>query len=288
MKRGPILALSAIIAVTLAWWALALWPLDGAPPWLTRAQSICFGTRPDGLPDAEGWTALVLQPAIMLGTLFVLWGGAVVESLRAALVSATGRVAVMLAVVALGLAGGLAGWRIADASEPAGAFEGRRVAAEAVRRVDRPAPVLGLVDQHGDAVTRDRFRGRSLLVTFAFGHCATVCPVIVRDLQQVRERLAGRAPAVVVITLDPWRDLPARLPSIARQWRLGDDEYVAGGSIERVNAVLDAWSVGRQRNRTTGDIVHPRLIYVVDGSGTVAFATDGAVETIIGLLERLR
>ena len=39
-----LLTLVAIIAITAAWWALALWPVGAsAPEWLARTRSACFG-----------------------------------------------------------------------------------------------------------------------------------------------------------------------------------------------------------------------------------------------------
>src|SRR3990172_6306176 len=48
-------ALGFILAVTAAWWALALWPLpDAAPAWLVRTRAVCFGALRDTLPSAAG------------------------------------------------------------------------------------------------------------------------------------------------------------------------------------------------------------------------------------------
>jgi cytochrome oxidase Cu insertion factor (SCO1/SenC/PrrC family) len=60
-----------------------------------------------------------------------------------------------------------------------------------------------------------------------------------------------------------------------------------GGSVEEVEAVLDAWNVARTRNPTTGDVAHPPLTYLVDPDGTIAFATLSGRETIAALIDRL-
>ncbi|NIU76184.1 MAG: hypothetical protein GWN71_22255, partial [Gammaproteobacteria bacterium] len=39
-------------------------------------------------------------------------------------------------------------------------------------------------------------------------------------------------------------------------------------------------------NPQTGDVTHPPLVYIVDGSGQIAFATTGGVATITELLDR--
>ena len=68
-------ALAGVIAVTVAWWALALWPLPAtSPDWLTRTRAVCFGSTPSGLPDVQGWMLLFLQPTLMIGQVLAIWG----------------------------------------------------------------------------------------------------------------------------------------------------------------------------------------------------------------------
>ena len=133
-------------------------------------------------------------------------------------------------------------------------------------------------------------------MTFAFAHCETVCPLVVRHVLDAQRRLreqadsgalaAERVPRVVVVTLDPWRDTPARLPHLARSWELGDDGDALSGEIDEVNAVLDAWGVARERDAATGDLSHPPLVYVLDAEGRIAFASNGASAVLAELALR--
>lgn len=163
-------------------------------------------------------------------------------------------------------------------------------------RLDWEAPALGLVDQFGQPLDLERLKGRPALVTFAFGQCGTSCPMIVRDVLEAQSRVrrraeageveAARIPRVVVVTLDPWRDWPARLPYLAQHWKIGQDGYVLSGDADAVNRVLDAWKVARNRNRDSGDVVHPMLTYVLDASGRIAFASTGGVAALTELVGR--
>ena len=60
------------------------------------------------------------------------------------------------------------------------------------------------------------------------------------------------------------------------------------GNVE-VNGrpALDAWRVPRARDTRTGDVVHPRLAYLVDAEGTIAYAITGGVDQMMALLDRL-
>jgi protein SCO1/2 len=152
--------------------------------------------------------------------------------------------------------------------------------------MDRAAPALDLVDQEGRLVRTSDLRGKTVLVTFAYGHCETVCPVIVRDLQEVRRRIGNEAPPLLVVTLDPWRDTPGRLPGMAAAWHLETGSRVLSGGVDRVEAVLSAWQVPRRRNPTTGELIHPALAYVVSPVGRITHLTDGSLEaTLLALAE---
>ncbi len=285
-----IAAFLLVLAITLAWWALALWPLtDAAPGWLHRTRAVCFGTQTSGLPDASGWIALIVQPMLMFGVLFSVWGGAVGRGMRMLSARPAGRAALLLAAISLVTGAAAVGARVSSQlvlaeelarSEPARTADG-------YPRLDRTIPNFRLRDQHGDVVTPERFTGRSMLVTFAFAHCSTICPLVVAEALQAQRRLADRTPVVLVVTLDPWRDTPSRLTYIAAKWGLGEDAYVVSGEVDAVNRALDAWQVPRSRDPATGDVAHPALVYLVDGEGVIAYAATGDPELISELARRL-
>jgi cytochrome oxidase Cu insertion factor (SCO1/SenC/PrrC family) len=89
------------------------------------------------------------------------------------------------------------------------------------------------------------------------------------------------------VTVDPWRDTPARLSHIALSWGLRDDEHLLGGSVAEVEAVLDAWRVPRARNARTGEVVHVPVVYVVDRAGSLAWASSAAAPPLARLLRSL-
>jgi cytochrome oxidase Cu insertion factor (SCO1/SenC/PrrC family) len=287
-ERWAVTALGAVAAVTVAWWALALWPApSSAPEWLERTRQVCFGTTQTGLPDSGGWLLLVGQPAGMLVAMFVIWGEALRGGLGAMTRSLHGRATLLAAtsLLVLGMVG--AGVRVAGARPVPIVLDDAGPPPETYPRLDRDAPTVALLDQHGDLVTLGRWAGRPVLVTFAFGHCETICPVVVHNVLEAAAALPELDPAVVVITLDPWRDTPSRLPYIAEQWGLDDDDAILSGSVKDVEVVLDEWQVARERDGSTGDITHPALVYILDADGRVAFASTGDPQTVVALALRL-
>jgi len=178
--------------------------------------------------------------------------------------------------------------RVLDAQLPEITFGGDEPAPDTYPRLDRPWPAgEGLVDQTGAPFGLESLRGRSALVTFAFGHCVTVCPAVVHQARQTRLQ-AGTDLSIVVVTLDPWRDTPGRLDPLVGQFDLDPSrDFVVSGSVDDVNAALDGWVIPRERDELTGDITHPAIVYMVEPDGTVAFGSTGGVAQMVSLVERL-
>jgi cytochrome oxidase Cu insertion factor (SCO1/SenC/PrrC family) len=294
LDREEVQALTGLIAlfvITAAWWALALWPVSAAPAWLERTRYVCFGVTESGLPDGGGWIGLVAGPLGMLTILAFGWQGGLVRLLeRARRSRAIGATFAALALGCMVLVTGAA-VRVQQARvAPAWLEEDRSIPPSTYPRLDRTPPALALTSQHGDVIDLAQFRGRPVIVTFAYAHCTTICPVIVTHALRAQEQLAGSddAPVALVVTLDPWRDPPSRLPAMATGWGFPErDAYVLSGSVADVEATLDAWDVPRTRDENTGEVTHPSLLYVIDRAGRIAYASTGGVDALVSLIRRL-
>ena len=283
----PIGALGVVLAITVGWWALALWPMDDAPAWLRLTREVCFGTAETGLPSPGGWLVLTGQPLGMLLVLFAVWGRDVREGLARLSQRVSGQLilGVCAALLVASIAGVTIRVQVADA-RPFATSPTEEIAVRLNRINDRPKP-FSLVNQLGDTVTLERFKGRPVLVAFAYAHCETVCPIIVNDVLNARDQLQAYDPAVLIVTLDPWRDTPSRLPSIAGRWGMTGDAFVLSGEIEQVERTLNAWRIPRVRNEKTGDLSHPSLVYIVGHDGQIAYVVNGSVPVIRAAVEAL-
>jgi cytochrome oxidase Cu insertion factor (SCO1/SenC/PrrC family) len=304
-ERLALAGLAFLLTVSAAWWAAALWPLPATTPeWVVRARAACFGVERSGLPHAGGWILLVGSPISLLAALIVIAGPTLRSALRASLGTVPGRLLCALAGGAFAAVVLGSGWRAVGAAgidasgsgwplpKPIAAALGAavvdaEVAPVVVRPHAMPAGLLGLRDQRGEMIEATRFAGAPLLVTFAFGRCETICPTIVHETLAARAELGARAPPLVIITVDPWRDAPLRLPHIAAMWRLDDDAHLLGGHVAAVERVLDSWRVERSRDERTGDVVHPSLVYVLDGGGRVRYAVPAWRDHILAALDAL-
>jgi protein SCO1 len=285
---SAVIALAVIVTITAGWWSLALWPVGpSTPAWLLRTRAVCFGASLNSLPNAGGWLLLVGQPLGLLVLLTTVW----TAELRAGLALATRRLTgqVIMGLVAAAILAGMvaAAARVTSwDNQSFSAGDDRDVAAQ-LTRVSDPAPALALVDQRGQRITLETFRGRPVLVTFAYAHCDTICPIVVGDVLAAQRQLTDRSPAVVVITLDPWRDTPSRLDAIAKSWTMGPETYLLSGSPAVVERTLNAWRVPRVRNERTGNLSHPAIVYVVGPDGRIAYVVQGSATAIAAAVRAL-
>lgn len=299
MKRGAdtaprfaFFALLAWLAITLLWWALAFAPLEAPPEWIESARSVCFGSLPNGLPDTWGWISLA-SPLTMLGFLLAVWGKELLQSLRSLAGNRAGR-GLLIVLVLIPLAGGIWVVRRIVAAREVDALASVAIAV-APLPVDypqstAPSPPIDLVDQHGSSVTLDAFAGKPILLTFAYAHCQTVCPVVVETVRSAAVELGDLSPPVVVVTLDPWRDTPGSLPGMVEGWRLGElpDVHLLSGEVADVVEVLAAWEVPYERNMSDGEIFHPALIHVLGPDGSRGYTFNGpSVDWVVEAARRL-
>lgn len=279
-SRFALWAFSAWLAVSLMWWALAFAPLPVPPQLLAAARSVCFGSTPNGLPEPWGWAGLIASPLAMLIFLLGVWGRELGGQLRELATRPIGRVLLVgfLAVPLLG-----ASWvveRVGAARRAEAALEFSTLPKELPTTYPRrtePAPAFDLVDQSGSRVSVETFAGRPVLMTFAFAHCQTICPVMVETLKQAAAEVPEVDPVVVVVTLDPWRDTPSTLPTLFSSWRLEDvpSAHVLSGEVEQVLATLEAWNMPWDRDPKTGDVSHPAMVHVLAPDGTIGYSFNG-------------
>jgi cytochrome oxidase Cu insertion factor (SCO1/SenC/PrrC family) len=277
------LALLLILAITAGWWALALWPAGAIQPeWLVRTRAACFGSQPGGLPDLSGWILLIGQPLGMVGVLWVVWSDALRRDLAAARSQTIWRRAGI--TIFLASVGGmiLLGSRVL----PVTGFG--QVTSSTPIGTPRPISIDGndliLVDQSGVRQSLAASAGKAALVTFAFGHCTTVCPTIVYDLKRARQAAGHDDVPLIVVTLDPWRDTPERLTSLVQKWGLGPHDKVLSGQVQEVQDALDALSVTRSRDLTTGDIDHVATVLAMNQDGILVLRLDGGWDGVQVLL----
>ncbi len=262
------------------WWAFAFFPpMNVSPEWLVAAKTACFGMLPNGLPSSSGWMLLILAPFSMLVFMLVVWSNEIERDLRQMLKSVRGRALFTILGSLLIFEGA---WvfaeiskRFAVASVDFDALDNGSLPADYPRE-SRIAPEFKLIDQYGKTIQNKDLQGKVVFLTFAFAHCDTICPTLISQTKAALDQLPADQVAMVVVTLDPWRDTPSALPRLAKKWGLKEGSHILSGTPPEVTSMLDAYSIPWTRDQKTGMVTHPALSYVLDRQGKIAYTFNNA------------
>ena len=133
----------------------------------------------------------------------------------------------------------------------------------------RAAPDFALQGSDGGDVSLADHRGKVVLLTFGFTHCAAVCPTTLATLAQARAQLGAKAEQVQVIfvTVDPARDTPAQM----RPYLAGFDASFVGatgdpGALAEVRAAYGV-SAAREGDGPDYAMAHTSSIFLIDRAG---------------------
>ena len=133
----------------------------------------------------------------------------------------------------------------------------------------RQAPEFSLRGSDGSDLTLSRYRGKLVLMSFGFTHCAAVCPTTLATLAQARQALGPQASAVqvVFVTVDPERDNPAQMKAYLAAF---DPSFVGGAGQPEVLATMRKnYGVVADKVPMTGGyaVDHTSSIFLIDRDG---------------------
>jgi len=144
------------------------------------------------------------------------------------------------------------------------------------------SPPIALTNDAGSAWTLSGQRGKAVLLTFGFTHCADTCPATLAKLERVSNEIDpnGRRVEIAFVTVDPQRDTARAL----HEWldRFETDRIVGlTGSPARIAGVLSAYHIWAQpipndRGKRGYDMAHSTAIYFIDPSGRTRSIHDDA------------
>lgn len=131
------------------------------------------------------------------------------------------------------------------------------------------APEFSLVGSDGADVTLERYRGKVVLMSFGFTHCAAVCPTTLATLSAARDSMGADADSVQVIfvTVDPARDTAAHLRDYVSAF--GDGFVGATGAEDALAAVREKYGVTAIKQGDGPDyaMAHTSSIFLIDRAG---------------------
>lgn len=144
----------------------------------------------------------------------------------------------------------------------------------ALRLAETPPDLLGLTDHAGVPLAAADLAGKVVVMTSVYACCPLACPVLLTEarlaVEAVPEELRKDL-VVLAVTMDPEQDTPEKLSELAATFGAGPEWRFLTGDRARIDAVLDAMGVERERNAETGEIDHNAVFLFVDRAGKLAY-----------------
>ncbi|SDR04226.1 SCO family protein [Pseudoxanthomonas sp. CF125] len=136
---------------------------------------------------------------------------------------------------------------------------------------------LQLTDQHGKVWRWEEKRGRPQVVAMFYTSCQYICPLIVNSGKGVEHALTpaerGRI-GFLLISMDPVRDTPAALMSVAKKRDLDAAQWtLASPKAADVRSVAGILGV-RYRQLADGEFNHTSALVLLDAEGRVVARTE--------------
>ena len=140
----------------------------------------------------------------------------------------------------------------------------------------KPAPLFSLVNQFGDPVDLEAFRGRVAVLTFLYTSCPDICPVVTTHLRDVREMLGDDAHEVgiIAVSVDPDRDSVQQAHDYSDRWRMVDKWSFLVGKEADLQPVWAAYYIDPAQVGPTATQEAPRGNSSTGSGGVSALAKD--------------
>jgi protein SCO1/2 len=133
-------------------------------------------------------------------------------------------------------------------------------------------PDFSLLDQSGDRVNADTFRGQWDLVFFGFTHCPDICPTTLQVLASAKRDLietgARTLPRVVLVSVDPERDTPELLGRYVDYF--GEGNLGVTGELEGIKTLTAALGIYFEKAPTDDGnygVDHSAAVLVINPDG---------------------
>ncbi len=160
---------------------------------------------------------------------------------------------------------------------------------------ERPLPTLGLINEQGQAVSTDSFRGRWHLMFFGFTACPDICPTTLSDMRQLFSQLPSdirEQLQLVLITADPARDTPDVLRTYLGYYRAGFQGLTGDmAQLQKLSKALGLPFVAAQQTEGDYSVSHSGNLAIVDPDGNLRghvrapFKLDGLRQALPQIIE---
>lgn len=135
-------------------------------------------------------------------------------------------------------------------------------------------PAFSLLDQQGNTIDENVFKGQWDLVFFGFTNCPDICPLTLQVLSSAKRKLAedghSPLPRIVLVSVDPERDTPDKLDAYVSYF--GDDNLGITGDLAELRKLTGGLGIYFEKRDADDDnesysVDHAAAVIVIDDEG---------------------
>jgi len=132
-------------------------------------------------------------------------------------------------------------------------------------------------DDAGVRVQLASLRGKPVVLAMFFASCTYACPMLVTDMQRIREALPEpmrQETRFVLVTFDTERDTPAALKAFRERSALDADWILLRGNADSVQELAMLLGV-KFKQDAAGQFAHSNVVTVLNADGEIAHQRNG-------------
>ena len=142
----------------------------------------------------------------------------------------------------------------------------------------KKAPEFSFINQDGDTITNEDYKGKVYLVEFFFTTCPTICPVMNRNLVDIQNEFKKEDNfGIASFSIDPGHDTPEVLKEYAENYGINQDNWnLMTGDREKIYDLANKGFglYAGEDTQAAGGFAHQGMFALVDKEGYIRSRTD--------------
>ena len=135
--------------------------------------------------------------------------------------------------------------------------------------------------QNGDDIALKELKGNVLVVVMIYTSCKTACPILIRDIREIRKQVDTQIPKTakgvkyLLVSIDPETDTPEHLKAFAKENNMDDDQWLFLRSNEEQTREFAAVLAVNYKQISPVDFSHSNIISVFNKKGELVSQQEG-------------
>ena len=136
-------------------------------------------------------------------------------------------------------------------------------------------------NQYGDSLYLKNLQGKTLAVVMIYTTCKTACPILVSKMKSIESKIAKKDKkdvSLVLVSIDPETDTPARLQAFAKTNQMSDPQWVFLTSNESSTQEFANVLSMKYKKISPMDFSHSNIISVFSPEGQLVSQEEGTID----------